>query len=102
MDNASIHHAEVQIPYAMKVNLKEIREIIENAGCKIEYLPPYSPDYNSIEYSFSVIKQALKSSHQRNSDDSTEEMAKKVKEAVKMRITPAIARNQLHYCRIKM
>jgi transposase len=47
----------------MKANLKAIREIIENAGCKIEYLPPYSPDYNPIEYSFSVIKQALKSSH---------------------------------------
>jgi transposase len=47
----------------MKANLKAIREIIENAGYKIEYLPPYSPDYNPIEYSFSVIKQALKSSH---------------------------------------
>jgi transposase len=86
----------------MKANLKAIREIIENAGCKIEYLPPYSPDYNPIEYSFSVIKQALKSSHQLSSDDSTEEMARKVKEAVKMRITPAIARNQFRHCRIKM
>jgi transposase len=102
MDNASIHHGEVQIFYAIDANVKEIRDIIENAGCKLEYLPPYSPDYNPIEYSFSVVKQALKSSHQLSSDDSTDEMARKVKEAVKTRVTPAIARNQFHHCRIKL
>jgi transposase len=25
-------------------------------GCHIEYLPPYSPDYNPIERSFSCLK----------------------------------------------
>ncbi len=30
-----------------------------SAGCRIEYLPPYSPDYNPIEQAFSVIKSHL-------------------------------------------
>lgn len=29
-------------------------------GCRIEYLPPYSPDYNPIEQAFSAIKSYLK------------------------------------------
>jgi hypothetical protein len=29
-------------------------------GCRIEYLPPYSPDYNPIEQAFSVIKAHLR------------------------------------------
>ena len=35
--------------------------MITNAGAKLEFLPPYSPDYNPIEYSFSVLKRHLKS-----------------------------------------
>jgi hypothetical protein len=27
--------------------------------CRVEYLPPYSPDYNPIEQAFSVIKAHL-------------------------------------------
>jgi len=30
------------------------------AGCRIEYLPPYSPDYNPIEQAFSAIKSHLR------------------------------------------
>jgi len=30
-----------------------------DAGCRIEYLPPYSPDFNPIEQAFSVIKAYL-------------------------------------------
>ena len=26
-----------------------IEELIEKAGCKVLYLPPYSPDFNNIE-----------------------------------------------------
>lgn len=29
-------------------------------GCRIEYLPPYSPDFNPIEQAFSVIKSHLR------------------------------------------
>jgi len=37
MDNASFHKSP------------KIRALIENAGCELLYLPPYSPDLNPIE-----------------------------------------------------
>ena len=33
-----------------------IKEAIEAAGCEVRLLPPYSPDFNSIELTFSVLK----------------------------------------------
>ncbi|CAB4463470.1 unnamed protein product [Rhizophagus irregularis] len=44
MDNAKIHHDE------------KLVESIEQMGCKVLYLPPYSPDYNPIEMAFSGVK----------------------------------------------
>ena len=37
------------------------RELIEQAGAELVFLPPYSPDLNPIEMVFSKIKQALRS-----------------------------------------
>ena len=37
-----------------------VREAIESAGCRVLYLPPYSPDLNPIENAFSKIKSRLK------------------------------------------
>jgi transposase len=37
-----------------------IREAIEAAGCRVLYLPPYSPDLNPVENAFSKIKSRLK------------------------------------------
>ena len=47
-DNARIHHNQDLIEY------------IKAFGGRIEFLPPYSPDFNPIESSFSVIKSFLK------------------------------------------
>jgi transposase len=44
LDNASFHKGE------------DIKELIENSGNKIKYLPPYSPDFNPIEKKWSQIK----------------------------------------------
>jgi transposase len=44
MDNCSTHVAE------------NVREAIESQGHILKYLPPYSPDFNPIELSFSVLK----------------------------------------------
>lgn len=53
MDNCSIHHAAA------------VRELIEDeAGCKLVYLPPYSPDFNPIEEAFSAIKAYLRRHYQ--------------------------------------
>lgn len=37
-----------------------IRELIEEAGCELLYLPPYSPDFNPIEEAFAKIKAILR------------------------------------------
>ena len=47
MDNASFHKSE------------RIQEMVEAAGCLLEYLPPYSPDLNPIEHKWAQAK-ALK------------------------------------------
>ena len=44
MDNLNIHISD------------HIMEAIEAKSCIIKYLPPYSPDYNPIELTFSVLK----------------------------------------------
>ena len=38
-----------------------VRELIEGAGCRLLYLPPYSPDYNPIEQAISKVKGVLRS-----------------------------------------
>jgi len=48
LDNAQIHHDN------------ELIEYIEAFGGRVEFLPPYSPDFNPIETCFSVIKSFLK------------------------------------------
>jgi transposase len=39
---------------------KRVRELIEERGCELIYLPSYSPDYNPIEEAFSKIKNLLR------------------------------------------
>ena len=56
MDNARIHHDETLV------------ESVEEVGGKVVYLPPYSPDFNPIEYSFSVIKHVLKALEREHSN----------------------------------
>ena len=48
MDNLSAHKGE------------RIRKLIEDRGCELLYLPPYSPDLNPIEEAFSKIKWLLR------------------------------------------
>lgn len=54
MDNLSAHKGE------------RVRELIEGRGCKLLYLPPYSPDLNPIEEAFSKIKNLLRKAEARS------------------------------------
>ncbi len=45
-----------------------IRQAIESLGARLEYLPPYSPDFNPIENMWSKAKEALRSAAQRTID----------------------------------
>ena len=48
LDNASAHHVSA------------VRELIENTGARLLYLPPYSPDYNAIEGAWAKVKVYLR------------------------------------------
>jgi len=37
------------------------RQLIEGAGCRVLFLPAYSPDFNPIELAFAKLKQTLRS-----------------------------------------
>ena len=42
-----------------------VREMIEEAGATLRYLPPYSPDFNPIENAFSKLKALLRKAAER-------------------------------------
>ena len=44
----------------------KVKELIEEQGCKLIYLPPYSPDFNPIEEAFSKIKGLVHKSEARS------------------------------------
>lgn len=44
------------------------RRLIEPAGCRLVYLPPYSPDYSPIENIWSKVKQLLRAAAKRTVD----------------------------------
>jgi transposase len=45
-----------------------VRELIESAGAKLLYLPPYSPDFNPIEMIWSKVKRLLRTAAARSID----------------------------------
>ena len=48
IDNASFHKS------------KKITDLILAAGCRILYLPPYSPEFNPIEHFWAAVKICVK------------------------------------------
>lgn len=55
-DNLRAHHAQ------------DARAAIEARGARLLLLPPYSPDFNPIEHTFSKVKQALRRAAARTDD----------------------------------
>ena len=53
MDNLSAHKGE------------QVKEMIEQRGCQLIYLPSYSPDLNPIEEAFSKIKRLMRKAEAR-------------------------------------
>ena len=52
MDNASIHHVD------------SVVETFQQLGVLIHFLPPYIPDFNPIEESFSKLKSVMRANEQ--------------------------------------
>lgn len=63
MDNLSAHTGET------------IRQLIEARGACLEFLPPYSPDFNPIELCWSKVKAALRAAKARTFEALVEAMA---------------------------
>ena len=47
---------------------QRIRELIEQQGCELVYLPAYSPDYNPLEEAFAKIKNLLRKASARTKE----------------------------------
>jgi len=62
MDNLTAHKGE------------RVRELIEEQGCELLYLPPYSPDLNPIEEAFSKIKAFIRKAEARSREALIEAM----------------------------
>ncbi len=56
LDNARIHHGG------------QIAQLVEQAGCSLLYLPPYSPDFSPIELAWSWIKNHVRALAPRQDD----------------------------------
>ena len=62
MDNLSAHKGD------------RVRKLIEERGCELLYLPPYSPDLNPTEEAFSKIKGILRKAEARSREALIEAM----------------------------
>ena len=73
--------------------VKGVRELIESAGARLVYLPPYSPDFNPIEMAWSQAKSHLR----RVAARTRRTLARAIKEAL-ARISPQDARGYFAHC----
>lgn len=64
MDNLSSHKGP------------RVKELIEGRGCKLLYLPPYSPDLNPIEEAFAKLKALLRRAGARTRETLIEAMGR--------------------------
>jgi transposase len=81
MDNLNAHKSE------------RVREIVEEAGCELLYLPAYSPDLNPIEEAFAKIKAILRSAQARTYETLIEAMGTAIPE-----VTPQDTRGFFEHC----
>ena len=81
MDNLSSHKRQ------------RVRELIEAAGARLVFLPPYSPDLNPIELVFAKVKQLIRSLACR-----TRDMLWNAMQSVLDQVTPDDAANCYKHC----
>jgi transposase len=81
MDNLGSHAAD------------GVRRAIEGAGCRLLFLPPYSPDLNPIENAFSKLKRLLRSAAERTVEGLWSAIGRLLD-----RFSPAECRNYFRHC----
>jgi transposase len=70
-----------------------VREAIAGAGCRLLYLPPYSPDLNPIEQAFAKLKGLLRKAAERTTDGLWAALGRLLD-----RFSPTECRNYLEHC----
>jgi transposase len=70
-----------------------VREAIERVGCRLLFLPPYSPDFNPIENAFSKLKRLLRTAAERTVDGLWSAIGRLLDE-----FRPAECRNYFRHC----
>ena len=73
-----------------------VRAAVEAVGCRLEFLPPYSPDLNPIEPAWSKLKARLRAAAARTAPDLEAALAAHVDA-----VTPAEAADRLAERRIR-
>ena len=105
-------NGELFTAYVERVLVKELRQgdvvVVDNlgshkaagvtaairaAGCRLLYLPPYSPDFNPIENAFSKLKRLLRSAAERTVDGLWSAIGRLLD-----RFSPAECRNYFRHC----
>ena len=70
-----------------------VRAAVERAGCRLVFLPPYSPDLNPIENAFSKLKGLLRKAAERTVEGLWERIGKLLDQ-----FPPGECRNYLRHC----
>jgi transposase len=73
--------------------LARVRAAIVGAGCRLLFLPPYSPDLNPIENAFSKLKELLRRAAERTVDELWATIGRLLG-----RFSPAECRNYFRHC----
>ncbi len=81
LDNLSVHKRA------------RVRQAIEAVGARVLFLPSYSPDFNPIEMTISVMKQAL-----RRAEATTREALEAALPAALDTVPPQVALNCFRHC----
>jgi len=82
LDNASIHKGG------------QIERLARRAGCRVLYLPPYSPDYNPIELVWGIVKRAVRRAGPRDEASRCASVASGL-----AAVTPELAHSCFRHCR---
>ncbi len=80
LDNASIHKGG------------KIERLVRNAGCRVLYLPPYSPDLNPIELAWALVKRQVRKCGPRE-DATRQEVVEQAIAAIPESFAPACFRH---------
>ena len=98
MDNTALYYNTVSDTLLLG-NRKKL--CIENS-LKLEYLPPYLPDFNPIQSLFSLIQKAMPPDRNITNDGGLVDFAKNLLEIAIKQTTPEIARHHFRYCYIQV